>query len=258
MTKPVVLFAVTSFTGSVCREFLPSLIESLGILGQRGIASQLSIVPGDPYLSKARNRCAYEFLAHHLAATHLFFLDDDLGWQPDAVARLLDHDVDLVAGCYPKKTDKGEWPCQIDTDSDGNPHARGPLWRAKLAPTGFMCIKRTVVERMAASAMMYVDTSATGWTTLQWNIFDMGCFLSDGSRPIDQAGQVGQFWGEDYYFCRKWRDMGGEIWIDPDIMFTHRGSMAWAGNFRQKAEEFFAERAVATAQTLVPETAAAQ
>ena len=242
MSKPVVLFGVTSFSGSVCREFLPSYIETISALSREGIASCLSLVPGDPYLSKARNRIAYEFLVNWTNCTHLFFLDDDLGWQPSAALRLVQHNVDVVAGCYPKKSDKGEWPAQMETDGDSRPIERNGLWRAKLAPTGFMCIKRAVLEKMAQASGLYVDTTAPGATAAQWNIFDMGWFTTDGDRPANQGGVAGQFWGEDYYFCRRWRDMGGEVWIDPDIMFTHRGSMAWGGNFKKASDEWFATR----------------
>lgn len=242
MTKPVVLFGIVSYNGGVCREFLPNLIETLSLLGQQGIPSATFMLPGDPYLSKARNRVAYEFLVNNTNCTHLFFLDDDLGWEPAAALRLIEHDVDVVAGVYPKKSDKGEYPAQVDTDDAGNPITHGSLWKAKLAPTGFLCIKRHVLEKMAAKAGMYVDTTAVGSTTPQWNIFDMGWFTPDGERPAQQGGIVGQFWGEDYYFCRKWRDMGGDVLIDPDIMFTHRGSVAWAGNFRTASEQYFAKR----------------
>ncbi len=242
--KPVILFGITSFSGSVCREFLPSFVETMTVLGAAGIASSICMVPGDPYLSKARNSIVFRFLTKSPGATHLFFLDDDLGWPAQKALDLINHDVDVVAGCYPKKTDKGEYPCQIDVDADGTWKQHNGLWRAKLAPTGFMCIKRHVLEKMAARSGLYVDSTTIGATDAQWNVFDMGWRTNEGDCPQEQAGIAGQWWGEDYYFCRKWRDMGGEVWIDPDIMFTHRGSLAWGGNFKQATEKFFADLAV--------------
>lgn len=33
----------------------------------------------------------------------------------------------------------------------------------------------------------------------------------------------GEFWGEDYVFCRKAREAGVDIWVDPLIPFDHAG-----------------------------------
>jgi len=35
----------------------------------------------------------------------------------------------------------------------------------------------------------------------------------------------GEFWGEDYVFCRRAREAGIEIWIDPYIQFDHDGTI---------------------------------
>lgn len=239
MTQPTVFFAVVSYGANVCREFLTCWTDTLGDFLRAGVGCHMSMVPGDPYLSKARNRAAFEFLVNHPHATHLFFLDDDVGWQPQAALRMVRHDVDVVAGVYPKKTDNGEWPVVVDC-VDELPIERNGLWKARLAPTGFMCIRRGVLEKMAQRSGLYVDTTKVGDNTPQWNIFDMGWFTTDGERPPQQGGVMGQFWGEDYYFVRKCREAGIDVWIDPDIEFTHRGSAVWAGNYRRASEEHLA------------------
>ena len=33
----------------------------------------------------------------------------------------------------------------------------------------------------------------------------------------------GRFYGEDIIFCKKWKEMGGRIWIDPKIDLIHVG-----------------------------------
>ena len=35
---------------------------------------------------------------------------------------------------------------------------------------------------------------------------------------------------EDYSFCRRWRDIGGEIWIDLDSRFSHVGNYVYKGD----------------------------
>ncbi len=43
-------------------------------------------------------------------------------------------------------------------------------------------------------------------------------------------GLDGKWWGEDYAFCHKWQALGGQIWIDPDILFTHSGRNSWTAS----------------------------
>lgn len=261
MTKPpMVLFAVPSYSGAACAEFLPSYIDTVSALSAAGIASGFSTCPFDPYLSKARNRLATEFLTTWTMATHLFFLDDDIGWPGAKVAEFVKRDLDLLCGVYPKKTDRGEFPAQlliVDGKPVEHPEHKG-LYRALLAPTGFMCIKRHVLERLAAASGQYFDTTKAVDPLMHFNIFDMGFFTPDGERPKNQGGVKGEFWGEDYYFVRKWRDMGGEVWIDPDVDFSHRGTKAWTGNLKTTMDAWFAQQAENMALAASQQSAAQQ
>ncbi len=62
----------------------------------------------------------------------------------------------------------------------------------------------------------------------------------DGSQPrhhrvFEPGGAIidGQFWGEDLVFCKAWEKLGGTLWIDPNVTFSHVGRKAWSGNFLQ-------------------------
>ena len=39
-----------------------------------------------------------------------------------------------------------------------------------------------------------------------------------------------QYFGEDFGFCQRWRDMGGRIWVDPDICLNHIGRYTFTGD----------------------------
>jgi len=40
------------------------------------------------------------------------------------------------------------------------------------------------------------------------------------------------WWGEDYAFCRRWEERGGEAWLVPDLDLTHHSAdKAYPGNF---------------------------
>jgi len=35
--------------------------------------------------------------------------------------------------------------------------------------------------------------------------------------------------GEDWNFCRRWRELGGAVWLDPTIELQHHGATVFAG-----------------------------
>jgi hypothetical protein len=45
---------------------------------------------------------------------------------------------------------------------------------------------------------------------------------------IDQ--ETGVYLSEDYAFCKRWRALGGEIWLDLQSKLNHSGSYTYRGN----------------------------
>jgi hypothetical protein len=87
-------------------------------------------------------------------------------------------------------------------------------------PTGFLRIRRHVVEKIAAVVPGYFNKEVT---------------LASGAAPIAQifAREIdadGTRWGGDYNFCRKWRALGGNVHIDPSLHFIHLGTKDWRGS----------------------------
>jgi hypothetical protein len=46
---------------------------------------------------------------------------------------------------------------------------------------------------------------------------------------IDRA--TGASLSEDLSFCKRWSDLGGEIWIDTQSKLTHTGPVTFSGDF---------------------------
>ena len=46
--------------------------------------------------------------------------------------------------------------------------------------------------------------------------------------------ETGHYLSEDYAFCRRWRDLGGEVWADVEARLTHVGHAAYAGSLMQR------------------------
>ena len=212
-----VIFATPSLSHAVTMEFFRSYLDTSAALLSADIAHGCVQVGGCPFVDRARNQLVTEFLVQHPNATDLFFLDDDIGWPSAAVLRMLSRDEDIVAGAYPQKMDEVSFPVELDF-AGNNLTEVGGLFRALHAPTGFMRIKRRVLEAMAEKAPRYENELAPGISQMEYQIFTTG------------IGAEGKWWGEDYQFCQNAREMGFTIWVDPDIEFTHSGRKRFSGN----------------------------
>lgn len=212
-----VVFATPSLDHKVSLDFLNSVLDVRLLLAQRSIPHAFLQIGGDCFVAKARNKLATWFLRNHPEATDLFFLDDDIGFPAQKVIDFLERDVDFLAGIYPKKTDRLDFPVTLASNGIGELIERNGLIQAHAVSAGFLRMRRDVVERLAQSSTIFKD-SIGGSAEEFYNIFETG------------RGADGFFWGEDYTLCQKWASMGGEIWVDPDVAFKHRGQKSWTAS----------------------------
>ena len=226
-----VVFATPAFDFNVTLGYLASALRTEKLLMDRRMSSGHILVGGDPYLAKVRNVLVTRALREYPDMTDFFFLDADIEWPAEAVLRLLDHPADVVAGIYPKKNDTTEFPCELEMQNGRLIESDG-WYKARAVPTGFLRIKRHVLEKMAAVNTVYDD--GTGNMKHVHNIFQMGYCGDDAEKNEGK----GQWWGEDYAWCRQWHNMGGDIWIWPDIEFGHRGGKTWRNNFAKSVKAF--------------------
>lgn len=213
------MFGTPTLDHRVTCEYLQSSLQTEWALTAAGIARGHIVLPGDCFVAKVRNRIVTDFLRDYPMATDLFFLDDDISWPAAKVIEFLNRPEDVVAGIYPKKSETPDFPVMLEVDAGtGALIERDGLAKAIWAPTGFMRIKRRVLESMAYKAEMFKDSHVDGNPHEYFNIFEAGI---DGD---------GWFCGEDVWFCRKLALAGFEVWIDPDIPFKHRGNKSWNAN----------------------------
>ncbi len=53
-------------------------------------------------------------------------------------------------------------------------------------------------------------------------------------NAFDLVQEGVEFWGEDFVFCKRLRQLGIEIWAECNIDFQHVGMNAWNGNLVHK------------------------
>lgn len=217
--KIEVVFATPCLSGWYAADHRNSIILTEAMLIEYGISHVFLERIGDAYLAKVRNKLITAFLDDYPNAHSLFFIDDDVGWPASKVIEFLSRPEDMLAGVYPKKQDDPQdFPVKIMADiASGEIVERHGLVRVIGAPTGFLRIKRHVLEQLAEKSGKFRDQEPDGKEAWFYNICETG------------VGPDKWFWGEDYTLVRKWHDAGGECWVDPSIEFTHTGGKRWAG-----------------------------
>lgn len=161
------------------------------------------IFPGWSYqsacLPHVRNFLFRSFLESD--ATHLFWIDTDIGFKPSDVLKLLKLDVDIAVASYVKKQPDrestilkdGEW---LDVDALTEPT------EIDSAGMGFVCMKREVVERIAE--------------TVPYN---------NGVPCIAETGMVHGLLceTEDHAVFKKAKMLGYKVILEPTIKLVHFG-----------------------------------
>jgi hypothetical protein len=170
-------------------------------------------------VQQARNRCLAEFLAGD--CSHLLFVDADIGWCPAGVFRLIAHNQPIVGGTYRRKSlDDREYAVSTLPRGEAGP---GGLVEVFGLGGGFLLIQRNAAERMAGAyrelhfELQDGNPSRAGWRAEMFNLF--GAEMADGTR-----------WSEDLSFCRRWRALGGKVWLDPHILLEHWGMACFTGH----------------------------
>lgn len=213
---PHLFIATPTYTGKLDAAYIFSLLYSMPRLQAAGIAMDHYVMSHNCHVDDSRNGILRDFLLTE--CTDLVFIDADVSWEPEALVRLALHDRDIVAGVYPKRSVVDDnFPVHVgpgttlQADADGLVEVIG-------APTGFMKIKRHVIEKFfeANKHRRFTGMSAGPSDAPYTLVFERT--YTDGHR-----------WSGDYNFCREWRKMGGKIYVDPEMNLSHLGEVEFSG-----------------------------
>ena len=203
-------------------QYTRALVDTCLSMERMGIYHRCQMVIGNSNLPRARNELVAEFLASECSA--MIFIDSDMGWTPNDVVRLLASEQPLIGGVGRKRVDKPNsdpnvWCAwflgeEITQDEAGAVEVGG-------VGTGFLKIDRSVFERVAAAnPNLKRHPLASMSERVGEQFYDFFRF-SDGPN--------GECVGEDFHFCKSWRNLGGSVYIDPTIELLHVGTHDFKG-----------------------------
>lgn len=147
-----------------------------------------------PYIDQARNQLVRDALAH--APTHIFWVDHDVTCPPDAVTKLLAHDLPVVGGMYHSK------------DEPYGPVAYG------LDPFEMM---QTVPP---TESLHLVGGLGLGATLVRADLYKlMKMQYEDEAWHRVHAGHPDI--GEDVHFAMRLQEMAVPVFLDPTVQCGH-------------------------------------
>lgn len=255
LQKRKLFLAVPMYGGQCAGMFTRSVADLSAVCTKHGIQLQMFFLFNESLITRARNYCVDEFMRS--SATHLMFIDSDIGFNPqDVIALLAMQDdaspYDVIGGPYPKKciswekikqaVDKGmadEDPNKLEKyvgDYVFNPKTtqreiplNQPVEVLELG-TGFMMIRRKTIEdyHKAFPHQWYkpdhVRTEHFDGTREIMAVFD--CIIDPDSK---------RYLSEDYMFCYNVQKMGGKVFLCPWMQLQHVGSYVFGGSLADLA-----------------------
>ena len=250
------LFLATPMYGGNCVGMYTRAVADLAaICAKYQIPLQLYFLFNESLITRARNYCADEFLRSD--ATHMLFIDSDIGFNPQDVLALLamqddDSEYDVIGAPYPKKciswekikmaVDKGvadEDPNKLEKfvgDYVFNPRNGqreipiGEPVEVMEMGTGFMMIRRKTFDK-------YKEV----FPHLHYKPDHIRTDAFDGSREImayfdciiDPVSK--RYLSEDYMFCYNVQKAGMKVWFCPWMQTQHVGTYVFGGSLADLA-----------------------
>lgn len=257
------MWILTPCYGGVCHvTYVQALMATLALFDKLGVRYHVEFCKNDSLITRARNNLIAKAMTDP-DMTHMVFIDNDITWKPVDLVRMMISGKELVGGIYPIKHYEWEklvkdplnpynsnvvrqWlDCKSKSNIGGffneeefiqanllrynvnyltaNLQISDNLTQVRHIPTGFMMIQRSVIVKMqrVMEDKKYVDD--VSYLTEEEN--------KNAYALFDCVVLEGHYLSEDWYFCEKWRQLGGEIWADVSVNLTHTGTEEFKGSY---------------------------
>ena len=242
--SPYKIFVATPVHDQCSIHYAQGLLEFQQLCFKKNVEVTFQIMKSS-LVTQGRNLCVSGFIESN--CTHMLFVDSDILFNAESIFKMIERDKDVIAIPYPLKTlmwdkafkkmqdgeikkpdDIRKWlhtyPMKIENPNDVNVE-RGVI-EVTHSPTGCMLIKRQVFDKMIKA---YPDKQIVQKTVINgkyvdkphmWNFFDT---IHDPKTKT--------YLGEDFSFCKLWREIGGKCHAFIDDPIAHIGEHQYEGRF---------------------------
>lgn len=166
----------------------------------------ITLIPAESALNM-HNREAATKQARSDDCTHVLFLDSDMTFPADTIARLLAHDKDIVGCTYARRIHPHTALGRLMDVHDGK------LQEAIELPSGCLMIRTDVFDKLEAPYFRCQPYPTLDPLPEAMAGFDVTGYEAPGTMS------------EDYYFCQAARRAGFKVWADMEMSkeLTHIG-----------------------------------
>lgn len=215
-TEIKVLLAAPSYDGRFDVRFLDSLINTIELCNQHNIKILPFFLCYDSLIQRARND--YFSVAYNSKVDVLFFIDSDIGWNPNDFVKLVLSEKDMIGGTYRKKTEEEElYAVKVLEENDLKWNlniAKDGLLEVQGLGCGFLKLSKRCVKLLFETEKKYY----TNGENIIKNICD--CVINEDNN----------FVSEDIIMGFKWNALGEKVYLDTNINLVHVGQKAYSGD----------------------------
>lgn len=211
-----VIFCTPSLGGPT-KPYIAAMEASIPLIVEAGWTEGYAQEIGCPYISQARNVMLRRAL--DAGADVIVFIDYDLSWRPGDLLELLRTEGDVVAGTYRFRQQAERYMGTWYTGPNGTPLCRPDgCIAAEFVPAGMLKVTASAVSRF-------------GW---KYPELLYGKSYAPHIDLFNHGAHQNIWFGEDYAFCRRWREMGEQVWLLPDMEIAHhQGETPYPGNLHR-------------------------
>jgi hypothetical protein len=237
-----VMIATPAYGSAFSAEYVQSLFRLMTARPRRPVEYRFAYIDYADIVT-ARNYLISDFFYNHPDRTHILFLDDDMGFEPELIEEMIVLNEPVVGTIYPKRhidlkklhaakdlpfetalARSVEFIGEVRKPMQG----KGSFISVNHCGTGIMLISRQCIETMIEKLPALVDTKRLRGLP----------FADKFTRfitPFDKIKTDDAEWSEDYSFCRRWVfDCGGNIWAHTNRNIRHAGRMVVDTRFGER------------------------
>jgi hypothetical protein len=252
--SPSLLVATPLYDGAQA-DYLRSVIGLVGAAEKRGLPCSFAWLSNNASINRVRNVLSGAFLQSD--ATHLLFVDSDIGFGPDDVVDMVvrmqsDSRIAVMGAPCPKRRVNWQLVASAAARGLGNANPSDlekysgifaldplepqasfrldePLELSRVG-TGLMMIRRDVIETLCARhpELRFTPDQLDRESGL------VGDHITALFQPLIDP-DTGHLLSDDYAFCRRVRDAGYRIWLAPWMRTSHTGPARFAGTLSDLA-----------------------
>jgi hypothetical protein len=214
--SPHIFLFIPCYGGQLHASSARSLLALRSACHARGVQLAVELGGGEALIGRARAGMMAAFLKS--PATHLLMVDADVGFSPEAVFRLVAAARPLIGGAYLRKHQPAAGSPAWELDLfEGDAAPTDGLRSVAAVGTGFLLVERAAGERITDAH-----------PELRAGLRDVaGATVLEAAMVFDSMiePETGRYLSDYQAFCRRWRDLGGEVWAHFGLGLSHVGEV---------------------------------